>query len=584
MLAAVPVAVVGWLGFEAVAAKSHLEQARDSAQKTKDLLLSGNTDGATRLAEDAQSQARQARAATHSLPWSLISAIPVVGSPLKTTQQLSDVVLGLADDVLLPATQVGGSLSPDKLVNGNSIDVAVLRDQEPRLAELSTAASRLDASAQAITNPAYVGAIRDARSQLQEQTSKLSQLLGNTALAAKLVPSMFGGDGPRTYLMGFQTPAEARGTGGLLGGFGVLRFEDGRATVDTLAPNTELAKASAAIDLGPEFDKTYQWTNPYTDFRNSNLSPHFPYAAEIWQSMWEGQTKQQIDGVIAVDPIALSYLLGAVGPITMPDGELITEQNVVELTMSTAYARFPPEYKVFGNGDVLTLPDRRKKYLQTIAGEAVKKLLGQSQSPRKILDALGKAASEGRIAVWSADPADQLALEETPLAHIVPDDDAPYAHVVVNNLAGNKMDYYLRREIEVAADGCDEDRRNSTITVRLTNTSNGKALPDAVAGLSGLIEGLPVNLPDGSMVSSVRVLATRGAQLMSVTSNGERIAATVNSERGHPSFEVQVAIPPGQSGDLVFRLTEPTTPGEARVPVQPLIDAVTPRVSVPACR
>lgn len=583
MLAAVPVAVVGWLGFEAVAAKSHLEQARDSAQKTKDLLLSGNTDGATRLAEDAQSQARQARAATHSLPWSLISAIPVVGSPLKTTQQLSDVVLGLADDVLLPATQVGGSLSPDKLVNGNSIDVAVLRDQEPRLAELSTAASRLDASAQAITNPAYVGAIRDARSQLQEQTSKLSQLLGNTALAAKLVPSMFGGDGPRTYLMGFQTPAEARGTGGLLGGFGVLRFEDGRATVDTLAPNTELAKASAAIDLGPEFNKTYQWTNPYTDFRNSNLSPHFPYAAEIWQSMWEGQTGQKVDGVIAVDPVALSYLLGAVGPLTMPDGELITEQNVVELTMSTAYARFPPEYKYFGK-DVLTLPDKRKAYLQTIAGEAVKKLLGQVQSPRKVLDALGRAASEGRIAVWSANPANQQLLEQTPLAHIVPGDDAPYAQVVINNLAGNKMDYYLRREIDVAADGCDGDRRNSTITVRLTNTSNGQSLPEQVGSLAGLTDEFPVDLPYGSMVSSVRVIATRGAQLMSVTSNGERTTAVRHTERGHPSFEVQVVIPPSKSGELVFRLTEPTATGEARVPVQPLIDSVTPRISVPACR
>lgn len=579
-----PLVVVGWLGFEAVEAKSHLEQAREGAQKTKDLLLSGNADDATRWAEDAQSKARKARAATHSLPWNLVSAIPIVGSPLKTTQQLSDVVLGLADDVLVPATRMGGSLSPDKLVTGNLIDLKLLRNQEPQLTDLSAAASRLDAAAQEISRPAYFGAVREARSQLQDQTSKLSQLLSNTALAAKVMPPMLGADGPRTYLIGFQTPAEARGTGGLLGGFGILRFENGRATMDTLAPNTELVKASAAIDLGPEFNKVYQWANPYTDFRNSNLSPHFPYAAEIWKSMWEGESKQQIDGVIAVDPIALSYLLGAVGPITMPDGELITADNVVELTMSTAYARFPPEYKTFWNGDVLTLPDARKKYLQTIAAEAVQKLLGQTQSPRKILDALGKAASQGRIAVWSANPADQLLLEKTPLAHIVPEDEAPYAQVVINNLAGNKMDYYLRREIEVAADGCDEDRRNSTVTVRLTNTSTGKQLPEAVAGLSGLVEGLPISLPDGSMVSSIRLFATQGAQLMSVTSNGKRTTATANVERGRPSFDVQVAIPPGQSGELVFRLSEPTAPGDARVPVQPLIDAVTPHVSVPACR
>ncbi len=45
---------------------------------------------------------------------------------------------------------------------------------------------------------------------------------------------MMGADGPRTYFMGFQTNAEARGTGGLLGGFGILRFDNGTATVDTL--------------------------------------------------------------------------------------------------------------------------------------------------------------------------------------------------------------------------------------------------------------------------------------------------------------------------------------------------------------
>ena len=55
-------------------------------------------------------------------------------------------------------------------------------------------------------------------------------------------------------------------------------------------------------------------------------------------------------------------------------------------------------------------------------------------------------------------------------------------------------------------------------------------------------------------------------------------------ENGRPSFEVQVAIPPGQSGELTFRLSEPTSAGEARAPIQPLVDNPTPKVSVPACR
>ncbi|CAN1507867.1 Protein of unknown function DUF4012 [Mycobacteriaceae bacterium] len=569
-LLALFVVFAGWLGYGALQAKSSLEQSRDFAQQAKDALLDGKTEDATRFAENAQFHAKQARAATHSLPWNIVAAVPIAGSPFKSTQQISDVVVGLAKDVLLPAAGMGNGFSPDKLIDGTRINLQLLRAEEPRLSELSAAAAKLDAEAQAISQPAFLSTIRDARSQLQDQTSKLAQLLGISAVAAKLAPSMLGADGPRSYLLAFQGNAEARGTGGLLGGFGVLRFDNGIPTTDTLNTNTELEGASAAVDFGPEFNKQYGYTNPYTDYRNSNLSSHFPYAAQIWKSMWEQQSKQRVDGVIAIDPVALSYLLGALGPVTLPDGEVITQDNVVELTGSTAYIRWP------------TWQAARKRYLLSIANEVVKKLSGSMQSPRAVLDALGRAASERRIAVWSSVPADQEILEQTALGFAIPTDPAPYAEVVINNLAGNKMDYYLEREIEYAADGCEGDVRNSTITVRLTNTATDEALPEYVAGVMGN-ETRPIDVPPGTMLTSVRLLATVGAKLVSVTSGGKSVPAIVHSERGHPTFEVQVAIPPGQSGDLIFRLSEPSVPGAPRVPIQPLIDSPTPRISVPTC-
>jgi len=567
---------IGWLGVEGLAAKSNLEQARTSAEQSKDALLSGNSEDAKRFAENAQFHARQARSATHSLPWNIAAALPFLGSPLKTTQQISDVVVGLADTVLLPGATMGGGLSPDKLVDGSRINLKLLREEEPRLSELSAAAAKLDAEAQAISNPAYLSLIRDARSQLQDQTSKLAQLLGNTSIAAQLAPSMLGGDGPRNYAIVFQNNAEARGTGGLVGGSAILRFDNGEPTVDRQISNTLLGEATAEVDLGSEFNTVYGWTNPLTDFRNSNLSPHFPYAAQIWKSMWEREYGETLDGAIAVDPVALSYTLGAIGPVTMPpgfgsDGEEINADNVVELTESTAYVRFP------------TNRGERKLYLYGVAKAVIDKMAGQIQSPRKLLDALGRAASERRIAVWSAIPAEQEILEKTPLAHTVPDDTAPYAAVVLNNLAGNKMDYYLKREIEYVADSCKGDVRNSTVTVKLSNTAPNRPLPEEVSGTMGLAGGISVNAPPGTMVTSVRILATKGARLLSVTSNGKRTSAIAHIENGRPSFEVQVAIPPGQSGELSFRLSEPTAPGLPRVPVQPLIDNVAPKVSVPEC-
>ena len=568
---------IGWVGFEGLTAKSNLEQARTSAEQSKEALLSGKSEDATRFAANAQFHARQARASTHSLPWNIAAAVPLLGSPLKTTQQISDVVVGLADDVLLPGATMGAGLSPAKLINGTRLDLKLLREEEPRLSKLSAAAAKLDADAQAISNPAYLSLIRDARSQLQDQTSRLSQLLGNTAIAARLAPSMLGGDGPRAYFVGFQTPAEARGTGGLLGGFAILRFDNGIPTVDTVGTRLD-RNLTASVDLGPEFDRVYGWTNPFTDYRNSNLSPHFPYAAQIWKSMWERESGAKIDGVITVDPIVLSYVLGATGPVTLSDGEVINEENVVDLTMSTAYERFPMDPRT---GDT----NARKEYLQGIASAVIKKMTGPITAPRKLLDALGKAASERRIAVWSASPAEQKLLEETPLAHIVPNDSAPYAQVIVNNLAGGKLDYYLRREIEYAADGCAGDVRNSTVTVRLTNTvAPDQQLPDYVAGAAGRFEEpRTVDVAPGTMASSVRVIATKGAKLMSVTSNGKRAQAVIQIENGHPSFEVQNTISPGASWELTFRFSEPTSPGAPRVPIQPLVDYPSMTVAVPAC-
>jgi uncharacterized protein DUF4012 len=283
--------------------------------------------------------------------------------------------------------------------------------------------------------------------------------------------------------------------------------------------------------------------------------------------MWEQQSGTTVDGVIAIDPVALSYILGAVGPVKMPDGEIITADNVVELTESTAYIRFAEDNKA------------RKQYLQDVASEVVKKMTGRVASPRQLLDALGKAVTERRILVWSAVPIEQQILEETPPAHVVPKGPAPYEAVVINNVGGNKIDYYLTRQIEYTAGGCSAKIRRSTVTVRLTNNVPDAPLPDYVIGQSGLL-GTPLVVPKGVNVASVSLLATANAQLRSATLDGKNAKIfPAGMERGHPIFETRVQIERGQTVELI----EPTTRGVARVPIQPLLDDVIPVVSVPEC-
>ncbi|MBU4616842.1 DUF4012 domain-containing protein [Rhodococcus sp. GG48] len=564
-------AVVAWGGyvaFEAMQVKSNLERARDHATTTKDALLAGNSEQATLAASDAARYAERAQSSTDSLSWRAAAAVPWLGSPLETTRQITGVVRGLTDDVLTPAVQAGSVLSPDRLISeGARIDLGPLREAAPALADSAAAAAELAAKADAVDST-FLGAVDSARIQLQEQTADLSQLLGNVSTAAEIVPSMMGADGPRTYFIGFQTNAEARGTGGLLGGFGELRAVDGAVRVEDLGSNKELSTDSKQpLDLGPDFEKQYGISRPTTDFRNSNVSSHFPYAAQIWRSLWAQESGEQVDGVIATDPVALSYILDVVGPVTMPDGEKVTADNVVELTESTAYSRF-------ANNN-----NARKAYLQTIAGKVVERMTGKISNPQALLEALGHAASERRIAVWSADPTEQQVLEGTVLGHTVPDDPAPYAGVVVNNLGGNKLDYYLEREIDYTAESCVGDTRKSTVTVRLTNTLPPGDYTKYVAGMFDNPAGAPV----GTNLTNLSLVATQGAKLNKVTVDGKPAFAFTGAERGHPVFDIQTQVRQGQTIEVKYELTEPASSEDAVAPVQPLVESSSVAVDVPHC-
>ncbi|GCE39565.1 Methyl-accepting chemotaxis protein [Rhodococcus wratislaviensis] len=569
------VAIIAWFGYSAWDVQHNLTNARDNAELAKKSLLTGDSEAAQRASADAEASAVDGQQSLHSAPWRVVAAIPGVGAPFKSAQEMSDVVVGLTRDVLTPAVETGSALSPKDLVaDGGKVQLRPLRDAAPQLEQISLSARSLADQAHQVSEGGYLGLVNDVRTELQSQTDDVAKLLENTATGAKIVPAMLGADGPRTYFMAFQTNAEARGTGGLVGGYGVIRAEGGEVEVDTLGKNSEVSYDHEPLDLGPEYKALYGKYDPSTDIRNSNFSSHFPYAAQIWQSMWKQESGETVDGAIATDPVALSYVLDAVGPITMPDGEKVTADNVVELTMSTAYTRFIDDEtngKAGGN-------EARKNYLQTIASKVVDKMTGDIKSPQKLLDAVGKAASERRIAVWSAHPDEQAIIAGTPLGFTIPEDPAPYAGVVVNNNAGNKLDYYLTREIDYTAETCTGETRTSTVTVRLTNHTPDRDFPRYVAGT---YNGRPV--PSGTNLAMVSLLATNGATLTKATLDGKQTFAVNGSELGHPVFIVPTTVPKGKTVELRYELTEPATAGKARVPVQPLVDEPKVTVNVPNC-
>lgn len=133
-----------WIGYTAFQVKDNIEAARDHAQAAKNALLTGETEEAKRSAADADKYATLARSGTHSLPWNILSPIPFIGSPLETTKQMTDVVHGLTQDVLLPAVDAGTALAPDELIqSGGRIALEPLRDAAPALEQTAKAAKQL---------------------------------------------------------------------------------------------------------------------------------------------------------------------------------------------------------------------------------------------------------------------------------------------------------------------------------------------------------------------------------------------------------------------------------------------------------
>jgi len=125
---------------------------------------------------------------------------------------------------------------------------------------------------------------------------------------------------------------------------------------------------------------------------------------------------------------------------------------------------------------------------------------------QKLLQALGKAAGEGRLGVWSDVPSEETTLADTPLGGVVPDDSAPYANLVVNNASGNKIDYYLDRKLRYSADNCVGPLRSTAVAATLTNTLPPGDLPPYI---SGRIDPNPAG-PPGTSRALVSFYATQG--------------------------------------------------------------------------
>ena len=351
-----------------------------------------------------------------------------------------------------------------------------------------------------------------------------------------VAPGLLGVNGSRTYLIAFQNPAEARGTGGIIGGYASIKVAHGKITVLRVGSNAQLhSLPDSPVFISKEFADLYG-TDPGI-WQNSNMSPHFPYGAQIWLGLWKKQFGESLDGVITIDPIALSSILKVIGPVTMADGQVITSANVVEQTLSIAYQRFAADNNA------------RKGYLVDIARLVLARLMQGNYSKIELAKQLSAPAHQGRILFYSTHANEEKIIEPSLLGGALSEAPNDEFRVVIENTAGNKMDYYLDRTVKIKSLAC-SPQRNTQISVTLTNSVDPKAvLPTYVMGR------LDLKKPQGVGNSHGVTLFIYGPSNSKIASarfaNSDRGAGVVGTERTRPVLITKFDLVPRQPQTVI---------------------------------
>jgi len=335
----------------------------------------------------------------------------------------------------------------------------------------------------------------------------------------KVAPSVMGSQSPKKYLIAFQNSAESRGTGGIFGAYAEIQVYHGAITILKQGSNVGLKSLNdIPIAMPAEYGDLYG-SDPAI-WQNSNESPHFPYAARIWSALWERQFHEKLDGVIATDPETLSYVLTAIGPVTLASGEVIDSTNVVSKTLSTAYQRFATDNLA------------RKQYLVDVMKAVMNKLVAGHYSKIQLIKTLQTPLLENRILMSLSDPGDQSVIAPTAISGVLSNSVNNEYRVVLINTSGNKLDYYLRKVMKIESVSCKRPV-TTKITATITNTlTNTNGLPDYVVGRLDLHLPHGANGRDGFLVL---IYGPTGAAATSVLrSDPNQVEPQIASERGRP--------------------------------------------------
>jgi hypothetical protein len=405
-----------------------------------------------------------------------------------------------------------------------------------------------------------------ARDQLQEVTGALDA----AANVSEIAPGMLGATTPRNYLLMIQNNAESRASGGIPGALAVLNLDKGKLMLGSQSSATDVGVTAPTLPIDPQQQQIY--TGRLGKYmQDVNLTPDFPTAASTAQAMWEKKTGQRVDGVISIDPVALSYILEATGPVKISNPELIslaknklptelTGKNVVQTLLSDVYAK-------------IEQPKLQDAYFAGVAQEIFAALSQGTGEAKGLIAGITRGTSEGRVLMWSANANEQGVISKYPLSGSIagPSISPAQFGVYFNDGTGAKMDYYVKRTVQLIKE-CTQDGYEQT-TVRITSTNTAPA--DAATALPAYVTGGGhFGVPPGSVQTNIVAYGPVQANMETAKLDGQRTEFAPYQHSNRPVGIVAVQLAPGASKSVDFTFGKIVQHTEPNVVVTPTVQDV----------
>jgi hypothetical protein len=388
------------------------------------------------------------------------------------------------------------------------------------------------------------GPLAEVRDLLRERLVEYGPALRTYADLDDTLPNLLGWDSPKRYLVLTQNPAELRPTGGFIGSFGTIAFDQGRITEREFQdvflldlpwdyPFITPPPALANYLLGP--------TQPW-QLADANWSPDFPTSAQEAIRLYKNEGGEgTIDGVLGITTYTIDELLAITGPVTVPTYDVTVASG--ETTLKTLQnTRLPTDAST-----------NRKAFLSAFADRLFDTLLALPPTRWTEIAGRGDEFQAGRLLLgWFADQESQRAITGMGLDGAIRADRGDFVYPVDSNVSPvSKASAVTDRELDLVVALDEYGNAVNELTVRWTNrmdTEEGRPYRElpTLEGLNTLGMYFRLYVPERSRVEDVK--AGTEAPITA--------PADVAEEAGRMVIANYFRIPPG-SARLSYRWLSP---------------------------